>query len=217
VLAEGLERGGEWAAARQPQVRCELEQWDQHEAAPRDAGVRNHQLPLVEPEIAEQQQVDVDRAWGMPAGRPAAERALQPLADGQEVPGAKRGLRLDDRVVEVALAGSAVDRFGLIDRRAPGQLDALTGVQSGSRRAKVLQPVADVRAEPQMGAAQRSTSTETSSTGSGMGGSGLVALTTTAAALKRSSIMSATAVQSLSSVRYERSVAINATAWQTAL
>ena len=94
--------------------------------------------------------------------------------------------------------------------------DAVALVQALHRLAQVCEPVPHVGAQPEPGARQRETSTDTSSTGSGIGGSGLVARTTMPLAPKRSSSMSATAVQTRSSVRYERSVATSATAWQTA-
>src|SRR6185312_13039900 len=149
--------------------------------------------------------------------RRAAQRTLHVLARGQEVAWPQPRLGLDDRVVEVALAGRVVHRLGLVDGGGARQLDVVVPIEPRGRRAKIGEPIAQIRAEPQIGAAQRSTSTETSSTGSGIGGSGLVARTTTFAALKRSESMSATAVQRRSSVRYDRSVAISATAWQTAL
>ena len=83
---------------------------------------------------------------------------------------------------------------------------------------EVCEQVALVRAEAEvadLAQASFQTSTDTSSTGSGIGGSGLAALTRTDSAPKRSISRSATAVQSRSSVLYERSCAARATCSQT--
>ena len=61
----------------------------------------------------------------------------------------------------------------------------------------------------------RQTSTDTDSTGSAIGGSGFVAFTHTSEASKSASIRSAIAVQSASSVLYERCWATSATISQT--
>src|SRR3954464_11084779 len=161
-----------------------------------------HQARLVELEAGEHQQVDVDRAGRVTAVRRlAAELALNLLAGGQQLLRGECRLDGDRCVVEVVLADRVVHRLRLVDRGASGHLQPFQGAQSHERLAEVREPVAEIGAESEVAPAQRFTSTETSSTGSGMGGSDLVARTTIPVALKRSSSMSATAVQRRSSVR----------------
>src|SRR4051812_48749306 len=164
--------------------------------------MRDHEVFVVDAEVFEQQQVDVERPRRVP-GRVglAPEGVLDLLARREQVSRSEPSLHLDGHVVEVALAGGVVHRLGLVERGRADGLDLGVLVEQRHPEAYVPKTVADVGAEAEKGSAQRSTSTDTSSTGSGIGGSGLVARTTTFAALKRSSNMSATAVQRRSSVR----------------
>ena len=149
----------------------------------------------------DQQQVDVDRAGAVARARDAAERALDGLAGVEQLQRAKARLDADDGVQEVALVKDLADRLRLVDGRARLDLDRIMLSEAAHRLPEVRRAIPDVGAQPEPGAAQRLTSTETSSTGRGIGGSGLVARTTIPLAPKRSSSMSATAVQTRSSVR----------------
>ncbi len=167
--------------------------------------------------VADQQNVDVDRPGGVagPAGF-ATELALDRLAGGQQLEWLERCLDPQSGITEVSLVGDLPDRLGLVDGRASDDRDPLRAIDQGACRPDVFQPIPNVGAKPQVGDRQRVTSTDTSSTRNGIGGSGLVARTTSPLAPKRSSSMSATELQTLSSVRYDRSVATSSTASQTA-
>ena len=170
-------------------------------------------------EVAEQQHVHVDRARPVAnAARLAAEVALDPFAASSSSSGPSAVRTRRRGVQEVRLVGDLPLRRGLVHRRR-GLDRHLVEHQRVARGAQVPQPVADVRAEPEVPDPQAGysfhTSTETSSTGSGIGGSGFVAFTLTDSAPKRSIRRSATAVHSRSSVRYERSWAPSATCSHT--
>src|SRR2546426_10323081 len=141
--------------------------------------MRQDELLLVQLELAEQQQVHVDRAGRMPPRFGlTAEPALDRLAHGEETVRFQLGADLSRRVVEVALPGRVVHRLGRINRGAGKHLEPVRRAQQLERPTQIREPVAYVRAEPEEAARQRVTSTETSSTGSGIGGSGFAARTT---------------------------------------
>ena len=168
------------------------------------SGCGSTQALRVEHRVAHQQQVDVDRARPVARARRAGPaRARSPCR--RRAARAARG-RSRPRTTALGSRAGRAPRPPARSRRpttAPVDRDAVGARRAAStRRAQVRQPVADVRARaPGSAARQRLTSTETSSTGSGIGGSGLVARTTMPDAPKRSSSMSATAVQTRSSVR----------------
>ena len=134
----------------------------------------------------------------------AAHLLLDLLADVEQLQRAEGRRDAHDRVQEIALVEHLAHGLGLVDGGAGLDLHGFTLRQALYGVAQLCKPVTHVRAQPEPGLPglrQRLTSTETSSTGSGMGGSGLVARTTIPLAPKRSSSMSATAVQTRSSVR----------------
>jgi hypothetical protein len=164
--------------------------------------MREHEPARAVLDVPEQQHVDVDRARAVAnaAGR-TAEVTLDTLGRVQQLLGTERGPHAEGGVQEIRLVEHLPLRGGLVDRGH--RLDQhLVEHERVARRPEVPQPVALVRAQAEVADPQTSfhTSTETSSTGSGIGGSGLVALTRTDSAPKRSTRRSATAAQSRSSV-----------------
>jgi hypothetical protein len=214
--AQGRRRLSERGAGGQRELGIELQQRRQHEAATCDLRVRQHQPAALHHAIAEDQNVDVDRPRSVSRSALTAQRQLHPLTGIEQILRIELGLDFQDRVVEVPLVRYLPYRLRLVDRRSPQDADARCGAEKLDRRPQIGQPVADVGAESQVcdcesalapAGAQRDTSTDISSTATGKGGSGLVARTVTPLAPKRSTSMSAIAVQSRSRVRYERSVA----------
>ena len=159
-------------------------------------------------QVAEQQQVDVDFAGAVTrSAGGAADGALDGLAGVQQRLGVE--VRLDPQacVQERRLVEHEPHRIGVVGRGRGDRSHPVLGQQI-DRRLQVGAPLADVRAQTQVArqssSRERHTSTDTDSTGSAIGGSGLVALTHTSPASKSSSSRSAIAVQSASSVAYER-------------
>ena len=191
------------APVGQAQPRIELEQRLEHEAPARDLGVRERQALRFKLELAEQENVHVDRPRPVTnaGGRPA-QLALDVLADIEQALGIERGLDAHAGVEEIGLVGHFALGRRLVDRGGRDRFDPASG-ESLSRSAQVRQAVAFVGAQAEVALpAQTSfqTSTETSSTGNAIGGSGLAALTRTDSAPKRSIIRSATAVHRRSRV-----------------
>jgi hypothetical protein len=185
----------------QPQLGIELEQRLEHEAPGGDLGVRQGEALGAVLEIAEQQEVDVDRPRAVahaPGG--SAQRELDLLAGVEQLLGAELGLHRQARVEEVALVWDLALGGGLVYARGLDGQNATLG-EGCARGPQVREPVALVRPQAEV-APQTSfqTSTDTSSTGSGIGGSGLAAFTRTDSAPKRSIRRSATALQRRSSV-----------------
>jgi hypothetical protein len=152
---------GERVRQRGPVGQCEggiqLEQWHEHEAAKGDVGVRQRQ-PLRAPlEIAEQEQVDVDRSRGMarPPGPLPAKRSLDALALVEQ--GLRVEVRLDAEagVEEVGLSRGVALGLRLVRRRRGDDVQALDlgSGEERARRAQVLEPVALVGAEAEVAAA----------------------------------------------------------------
>jgi len=108
--------------------------------------VRNAQPLGLVLDVAQEQDVDVDRARAVPdaAGAPA-ELGLDPLALGEQLLGAQLGLDLGDGVEEVALVEDLALRRGLVDRRDAERAELLRGGR------QVGASVPDVRAEAEVG------------------------------------------------------------------
>ena len=135
-------------------------------------------------EIAEQEQVEIDRPRPMadaPGETPL--RPLDRLADVEQGLGPDVGLHLHAGVEELALIEHLTHRLCLVHRGGRGHDDAVLR-QGRDGGLEVAPAIAFVRAEAEVAdrQASRQTSTDTSPTGRGSGGSGLAALTQTATA-----------------------------------
>jgi hypothetical protein len=207
----------EGSTVRQRELPCKLGERDEDETSLRQRWVWNGEVGFADHEIIDEEKVEIDRARPVsrPAGR-ASELCFDSLACSEEVARGECGFDLDDRVVKVTLVWNLTDRLRLVDARSLDHFEAFEPVEQLNGGLQIRKTVTLVGAESEVRGAQRETSTETSSTATGSGGSGLVARTTTPEAPKRSTSVSATAVQSRSSVLYERSVAMYVTVSQTA-
>ena len=173
------------ASASRPsgRIRVELEQRHQHEAPRRDLRVRQREALGLELDVPQQQQVDVDHSWPVADLRSPSESSHMPCKPSGAPRGPARSRRYSS-IEEVGLVEDLALWLCLVDRRFADDVD-VAGQRINSRP-QVRQPVAHVRAEPEVAPQSwpRSfhTSTETSSTGSAIGGSGLAARTDTASA-----------------------------------
>ena len=158
--------------------------------------MRDPQALGLELQIAQQEEVDVEGtgavAW---AGEHPAALGLDRFAGVEQGLRLQRGRDPHRGVQEVGLVEDLADGLGLVGRGDRVDLGAVLG-QQPDRRPQVLEPVADVRAEPEVAdarvgcqagsssagssssSASRVTSTATSSIASGSGGSGFAARTT---------------------------------------
>ena len=81
------------------------------------AGMGDDQVGLVDVDVADQQDIDVERARTPALGPDAAGIASRPTwAAVQELPGGQVGLELQDAVEVGTLIGRPPDRVGLVDR-----------------------------------------------------------------------------------------------------
>jgi hypothetical protein len=215
IRPEALEGLSQLGAVRQAQVGVELEQWHQHEPPRGHLRVREGEALGAQLEVAEQQQVDVDRPWAVPgaAKRPAVLR-LDCLAEVEQLLRLELGADPDRGVEEVGLIQDLANRLGLVQRGDRLDIDAMAP-QVVDRPPQVRLAIADIRAEPEIAdpqtpssssesrSSERSsvTSTAASWTGYGTGGSGFAALTCTDSKSKRSISRSQTTWQSRSRVR----------------
>ena len=142
------ERIGETGSVGQRQLRVELEQRHEDEAAAGHLAVRQGETVGRELEVAEQQQVDVERPRAVPGSvELAATSGLDLLAEVEQGLGLEPGADPDRGVEEVGLVEHLADRLGLIgggDRLDldPGRLQCL------DRGEEVGPAVADVRPRP---------------------------------------------------------------------
>src|SRR5215216_4042885 len=84
--SQRIERRGEPRAVGQGQLGVELEQRDEHEPAARQLGVRNGEPLALQLEVAEQQDVEVDRPRSVTrAGESPALLDLDCLADAEQL------------------------------------------------------------------------------------------------------------------------------------
>ncbi len=104
---------GEAGAVGQGQLGVQLQQRSEHEAPGRHLAVGQAQSLVLQLEVAEQQQVDVERARpvaGAAGGAPAL--GLDLLAEIEQLERLERGPDPDRRVEEVGLVEDLADRFG---------------------------------------------------------------------------------------------------------
>src|SRR5579863_3253506 len=127
TLVEGQhgERVGQPLARRRAQLEVELEQRDQHEAPREDLLVRDVEGVRVVFDIAEQQQVDVNRPRTVPgAAGGAAEVALELLAEGEQLKRTELGVDREAGVKKRRLVEDLTDRVGVVDARARDHANA---------------------------------------------------------------------------------------------
>src|SRR5262249_6816552 len=113
--AKGVESVGQSPAVRQRQLGVELEQRSEDEAAARHLGMRQDETLGREREIAEQEQVDVERAGAVARGvERATTGSLDLLTEVEQRFGLQLGADADRGVEEVGLVEDLADRLGLI-------------------------------------------------------------------------------------------------------
>jgi len=125
LVGDGSEQGREGRAVGQGQVRIELEQRLEDEAAGGHLGVRQGQPVGPVDDVSEEQDIDVDRPRAMTwAARDATEGPLDVLAGVEQPLGAELGLDRHAGVEEVRLVQQLALRRGLMDRRRRDDGDA---------------------------------------------------------------------------------------------
>ena len=136
-----------------PELGIELEQRGEDEAAAGDLGVGQGEALGGELEVAEQEQVDVERARAVAGGvEGAAALGLDLLAEVEQGFGLQLGADADRGVEEVGLVEHLADRLGLIGRG--DRLDLHPALaQHLDRRPQVGLAVADVGAESEVAGA----------------------------------------------------------------
>ena len=131
---EAGEGVGEAGAVGQRQLRVELEQRGEDEAAAGDLAVGQGEALGLELEVAEQQQVDVERARAVAGGvEGAAALGLDPLAEVEQLLGLELGADADRGVEEVGLVEDLADRLGLVGRGDRLDLDPALAQQLDRR------------------------------------------------------------------------------------
>jgi hypothetical protein len=117
-------------------------------------------------DVAEQEQVDVDRPGTVPgAAEGPPVLGLDRLRQVEQLLGLQGGPDPDCGVEEVGLVQDLADRFRLVERRDGLDRDAVCAqVLDGA--AQVRLPVADVRAEPEKAEPRLRAQTPSSSSGS---------------------------------------------------
>src|SRR5918999_2293201 len=138
--------------ARKGRVGLQLEERDQHEPPLMHAWMGHLEVRLVDLSSAEREDVEVDdpRPPSLPPHPPKGPLRLQ--AGPQQVPGRASRLHLDHGVQVVGLRGSP-HGLGLV--HAGGSEDAYPSiVEEVHRSSEIVQPVAEVRADPHEGPVQ---------------------------------------------------------------
>jgi hypothetical protein len=142
LVGHGVEEARQLTPVRQPQRGLELQQRLEDEAPARHLGVRKGQTFRAVLEVAEQENVDVDRARAVSgAGLGPAELALDCLASIEQPLGVQRRLDPQARVEEVRLVGYLTLRRGLVDGGRCDGFDAALG-ERRPRRPEVAQAIA---------------------------------------------------------------------------
>jgi hypothetical protein len=114
--AEAVERIAQPRPVRQRQLRVQVEQRRQHEAPRGDLAVRQGQALGLELDVAEQQQVEVDRARAVPRRLEVPPQlALDLLADVEQRLGLEFRADPGGGVQEVGLVEDFADGLGLVE------------------------------------------------------------------------------------------------------
>lgn len=144
ILGQGSKTIGKAGAIGQAQVGIELEQRHQDEAPGADLAVGQDEALTREFEIAEQEQIDVERTGTVAGGleRPTP-LGLRGLADFKQRLGVKCGSNSDYRVEEIGLIEQLANRRRLIGRGDRVDHDAALAEQL-DRGAQVCGALADV-------------------------------------------------------------------------
>ncbi len=210
ALEGGVQPGPVWKL----ELRIELQERREDESAAGHLRVRERKTVSDKLDVAEEQEVHVDRPWAVArAGEHAAELDLDCLAKVEERLGVEIGPDADGGVQEVRLVEVLPDRLGHIRRGCGLYLHPVLAEQL-DRASQVCPRVADVGAEAEVAAAAHPspsvsspvsirswvTSTATSSMERGRGGSGFAARTRADSQPKRSMRRSPMTLQSRSSV-----------------
>lgn len=117
MVRHRVEELGQLTPVGQTQAGIELEQRLEHEAPARDLGVRERQALRFPLELAEQENVHVDRPRPVTnAGGRAAQLALDFLAGIEQPLGIERGLDAHAGVEEIGLVGHCALGRRLVDR-----------------------------------------------------------------------------------------------------
>jgi hypothetical protein len=155
VERQALEALGQAGAVGQREFQVELEQRHEDEPALGHLRMRQRQALRREGRVAEEQQVDVDRAGpvahvvGGRRVRRAAVGALDVLASVQELLRRERGGDPHAGVEEVGLVEDLADRVGVV-RRGRRQHPHAAGRQGVDGGLELGTAVADVRAEAEV-------------------------------------------------------------------
>ena len=140
---------GETRPVGQGQLRIQLEQRGEDEAAVVDLRVGQRQPLGGELDLAEQQQVDVERARAVTRAQRPAALDLDRLADVEQRLRLEIGADPDAGVEKVGLLGDLPDRLRLVRRRDRLDGDRMVG-QLLDRGAQMPGTVTDVRAETEI-------------------------------------------------------------------
>ncbi len=108
LLAHGVEQRVGAPMSRNDQCGVDLDERHQRERALDKTGMRNDQIGFVDGLIAEEQDVEIERARCVAKGPFAAELMLDLVAQRKQMPRGDRGLDLDDAIEIVVTA--RVDR-----------------------------------------------------------------------------------------------------------
>src|SRR5687768_14619298 len=109
----------------------DLRKRHQDEGALRQTRVWQGQVSRLEDFVANQEEIEIERAWSVREGAGAAQVALDAEQRAEEVGGRQRGLQRDDRVEKARLL-QVSDRLSLVETRDRG--DASKGLQPLHRR-----------------------------------------------------------------------------------
>ena len=120
----------------------------EHEAAVAHLRMRQGEARRLELDLAEDQQVDVERPRPVARAQRAPALDLDRLADIEQRLGLELGADADAGVEEVGLVEDLPHRLGLVGRGDGLDLDPVTG-QLGDRGAQMAGAVADVGAQPE--------------------------------------------------------------------
>jgi hypothetical protein len=164
ALARGerLQRRSELGPIGETELGIELEQGEQDETPRGDLGVREGEAVGFQLEVAQQQEVDVDRAGTMARSTgSAALLGLDRLAQVKQVLGLEGSPDPDRGVEEIRLVDDLADRLRLVQRGDGLDLD-VAAAQVLDRLAQLGFAVADVRAESEVAGPQTPSSSSDS-------------------------------------------------------
>ena len=161
-----FKRDPQLGAIGQAEIGIELEQREEHESPRAELRVRKGEAVGAQLDLAEEQQVDVDRPG--PVARTAegaAVLSLDRLADAEQLLRLERSPDPDHRVQEVRLIENLAHRLGLVQRGDRLDINPVPA-QVLDRPPQVGFAIADVRAEAKVAGPPALAQTPSSSSGS---------------------------------------------------